>query len=147
MNSLLKTALTASLLVASVNAVAASSVDLTVKGLITPSACTPALSNSGSVDYGKISAKDLKLDNPTFLVMQALQLTVTCDAATLMALDANDNRAGSVRISAARGIGVGSVTVTDCALMTGSFRWCCLQRRQRLRKRRRRPHAGRKRWG
>ncbi|MCF5720818.1 DUF1120 domain-containing protein [Pseudomonas syringae] len=95
MNSLLKTALTASLLVASVNAVAASSVDLTVKGLITPSACTPALSNSGSVDYGKISAKDLKLDNPTFLVMQALQLTVTCDAATLMALDANDNRAGS----------------------------------------------------
>lgn len=37
----------------------ASSVDLTVKGLITPSACTPSLSNGGMADYRKISAQDL----------------------------------------------------------------------------------------
>ncbi|MFE4459165.1 DUF1120 domain-containing protein [Nocardia tengchongensis] len=52
----------------------ASSVDLTVTGIITPSACTPTLTNGGIVDYGKTSAR-------------YSQLTVTCDAATLMALD------------------------------------------------------------
>ncbi|KAB0521358.1 MULTISPECIES: DUF1120 domain-containing protein [Pseudomonas] len=83
------------LLAGGTSAFAASSVDLTVKGLITPSACTPALSNSGSVDYGKISAKDLNVDQVTPLTEQTVQLTVTCDAATLMALDADDNRAGS----------------------------------------------------
>lgn len=42
-------------------AVAASSTDLTVTGVITPQACTPSLSNGGIIDNGKISAKDLNL--------------------------------------------------------------------------------------
>ncbi|MBN2977318.1 hypothetical protein BFW88_04545 [Pseudomonas fluorescens] len=95
MNIVFKTLTAALLLASSGSAFAASSVDLTVKGLITPSACTPTLSNGGSVDYGKISAKDLNVDQKTWLDPQTLQLTVTCDAATLMALDADDNRAGS----------------------------------------------------
>lgn len=95
MNTAIKSLTAALLLAGSTNVFAASSVDLTVKGLITPSACTPALSNGGSVDYGKISAKDLNIDRTTPLDTQTLQLTVTCDAATLMALDADDNRAGS----------------------------------------------------
>lgn len=95
MNVSLNTLLAATLLIGSASAFAASSVDLTVKGIITPSACTPALSNSGSVDYGKISAKDLNVDQVTPLTEQTVQLTVTCDAATLMALDADDNRPGS----------------------------------------------------
>lgn len=77
------------------NALAASSVDLTVRGLITPSACEPTLSNGGVADIGKISAKDLNADQETVLPYQFLQLAVTCDAATLMALEAKDNRAGS----------------------------------------------------
>ncbi|WP_426216801.1 DUF1120 domain-containing protein [Pseudomonas sp. DWRC2-2] len=76
-------------------ALAASSVDLTVRGLITPSACEPTLSGGGNVEIGKISAKDLKADEHTQLADQALQLTVTCDAATLMAIEPKDNRAGS----------------------------------------------------
>ena len=76
-------------------AFAASSVDLTVRGLITPSACEPTLSGGGNVEIGKISAKDLKVDALTRLADQALQLTVTCDAATLMAIEPKDNRAGS----------------------------------------------------
>jgi hypothetical protein len=76
-------------------AFAASSVDLTVRGLITPSACEPTLSGGGNVEIGKISAKDLKVDENTQLADQALQLTVTCDAATLMAIEPKDNRAGS----------------------------------------------------
>lgn len=76
-------------------AYAASSVDLTVRGLITPSACEPTLSGGGNVEIGKISAKDLKADENTLLPDQRLQLTVTCDAATLMAIEPKDNRAGS----------------------------------------------------
>ncbi|PQZ95488.1 MULTISPECIES: DUF1120 domain-containing protein [Pseudomonas] len=95
MNMPFKTALATALLVTGAQALAASSVDLTVKGLITPSACTPVLSNGGSVEYGKISAKDLLPDRPTPLAEQTVQLAVSCDAATLMALDADDNRAGS----------------------------------------------------
>lgn len=76
-------------------AFAASSVDLTVRGLITPSACEPSLSGGGNVEIGKISAKDLKADQNTILPDQVLQLTVTCDGATLMAIEPKDNRAGS----------------------------------------------------
>lgn len=76
-------------------ALAASSVDLTVRGLITPSACEPTLTGGGNVEIGKISAKDLKVDETTQLADHALQLTVTCDAATLMAIEPKDNRAGS----------------------------------------------------
>lgn len=77
------------------NAVAASSIDLAVKGTITPSACTPTLANGGVVDYGKISAKDLKVDSHTRLPSQKLQMTVDCEAATLFALAAKDNREGT----------------------------------------------------
>lgn len=89
------TLLTALLLTATGTAVAASSVDLTVKGLITPSACTPALSDGGKLELGKISAKDLKADDYTVLDDHVMQLTVTCEAATLMAIEPKDNRAGS----------------------------------------------------
>ena len=91
----LNTLFAALLLAGAGTAVAASSVDLTVRGLITPSACEPTLPNGGNVDIGKISAKDLNTDKPTFLPHQAVPLTVTCDAATLMALEPKDNRAGS----------------------------------------------------
>ncbi|WP_263487802.1 DUF1120 domain-containing protein [Pseudomonas sp. REP124] len=86
------------LLAGSASAFAASSVDLTVTGMITPSACEPTLSQGGLVDYGKISAKDLYADRPTQLPTQALQLTLTCDAATLAAIEAKDNREGSAHV-------------------------------------------------
>ncbi|NWC74508.1 DUF1120 domain-containing protein [Pseudomonas sp. P7759] len=76
-------------------AIAASSVDLTVRGLITPSSCEPSLPSGGNVDIGKISAKDLKADQATQLSAHNVPFTVTCDAATLMALEAKDNREGS----------------------------------------------------
>ncbi|OPA93345.1 hypothetical protein BFW86_04525 [Pseudomonas fluorescens] len=113
MNIAFKTLTAALLLAGSGSAFAASSVDLTVKGLITPSACTPTLSNGGSVDYGKISAKDLNVDSETSLDSQILQLTVTCDAATLMALDADDNRAGSNHGDDAFEFGLGLINGTE----------------------------------
>ncbi|MGJ7513324.1 DUF1120 domain-containing protein [Pseudomonas baetica] len=95
MNKTLNTLFGALLLVGSTSAFAASSVDLTVTGVITPSACTPGLANGGVVDFGKISAKDLNPNKETSLPRQLLQLTLTCDAPTLAALEAKDNREGS----------------------------------------------------
>ena len=89
------TALCAALLIAnSLQALAASSVELTVSGTIVPSACTPLLS-AGTVEHGKLSAKDLSVDQVTKLTDATLQLQVTCDAPTLFALQGVDNRAGS----------------------------------------------------
>lgn len=77
------------------NAFAASSVDLSVRGTITPNACVPSVSNNGETDLGKISAKDLRPDLPTYLPRQVLQMTVTCDGTTLMAIESKDNREGT----------------------------------------------------
>ncbi|WP_338479700.1 DUF1120 domain-containing protein [Pseudomonas trivialis] len=77
------------------HAVAASSVDLNVKGLITPNACRPSLSDGGLIDHGKISAKDLKPNNPTLIGTHTLTLHVNCEAAIAFALRGLDNRAGS----------------------------------------------------
>jgi len=86
--------LSSALLLAMTSSVfAASSVDLSVKGLITPSACTPSL--PGDVDFGKIAAKDLNIDTSTALERKTLPLSVNCDAATLFAIQPIDNRAGS----------------------------------------------------
>ncbi|AKS06230.1 DUF1120 domain-containing protein [Pseudomonas trivialis] len=95
MRTISNTLVTALLLAIAGNTLAASSVDLTVKGSITPSACTPSLANGGVVDFGKISAKDLKPDWPTYLPKQYLQMTVTCEAETFIAIAAKDNREGS----------------------------------------------------
>ncbi|NVZ22930.1 DUF1120 domain-containing protein [Pseudomonas costantinii] len=74
---------------------AASSVDLSVTGVITPSACAPSLSEGGRVDFGKISAKDLALYRTTELPPVTLKLSVNCEARTLFALNGRDNRQGS----------------------------------------------------
>jgi hypothetical protein len=74
---------------------AASSVDLTVKGSVTPSACVPNLTQGGTVDYGKIPARDLSVDTPTEFAPVTLQLSIDCEAPTLFALNAKDNRFGS----------------------------------------------------
>lgn len=113
MNTAFKTLSAALLLLGSANVLAASSVDLTVKGLITPSACTPTLSSGGTVDYGKISAKDLNVDKPTDLAAQTLQFTVTCDAATLMAMEAKDNREGSDSNNDEMEFGLGLINGTE----------------------------------
>jgi type 1 fimbria pilin len=77
-------------------AMAASSTDLTVTGIITPAACTPTLSGRGIVDHGKLSAKDLNRDKPTFLPLETVLLAVNCDAATAFRLSPTDNKLGTV---------------------------------------------------
>jgi hypothetical protein len=78
---------------------AASSTDLTVKGLITPLACTPMLSNNGLVDYGKISRQDLSVDKRTRLRDQTLDFNIQCNAPARFALLMRDNRDGSAIVN------------------------------------------------
>ena len=108
MNTLLKTVASTLLIACAPAAFAASTVDLTVTGLITPNSCTPQLSGGGQVDYGKISAKDLSATGTTLLPTQTLQMSVTCTAPILIGLKAIDNRAGS-SISTDGSMGLGLI--------------------------------------
>ncbi|MBD8090247.1 DUF1120 domain-containing protein [Pseudomonas fluorescens] len=99
-------------------AFAASSVDLSVKGLITPSACTPTLSQGGVADYGKLAARDLQENQPTPLPSTTLQLNVSCEAATLFAFNGVDNRPGSSTSIDGSAYGLGFINDTQ---RLGSF--------------------------
>jgi type 1 fimbria pilin len=93
------------LLASAAPAFAASNVDLTVKGLITPNACTPTVSAGGVVDHGKIASKDLVQNNPTTLPRVTLQLSIDCDATIPFAIKPIDNRSGSSITSTNFGLG------------------------------------------
>ena len=95
MNKPLLVLSTALLLTSTSSAFAASSTNLTVKGLITPSACEPGLSSGGIVDHGKRSVNDLSPVSWTLLGKHTLQLTITCGAPTLIALQGVDNKRDS----------------------------------------------------
>ncbi len=112
MSKSLNTLIVALMLTGAGHALAASSVDLAVRGLITPSACQPSLSNSGAYDLGKISAKDLNANTYTRLPKHTMQLDVTCEAPTLLALENKDNRAGS-EFDEGAGFGLGMINGTE----------------------------------
>lgn len=71
----------------------ASSTELTVTGTITPQACTPAFAGGGTVELGKIPAKDLNDTTQTELPAHDISLQVTCTAAAAVAIKVYDNRA------------------------------------------------------
>lgn len=86
---------------------AASSADLSVTGTITPSSCTPTLSNGGVVDHGKMTARDLAPAKPTSLAPGELRLEVHCEGETFFTLTTVDNRAGTSVINPAfHGLGM-----------------------------------------
>ncbi|WP_392891119.1 DUF1120 domain-containing protein [Pseudomonas migulae] len=102
--------LTAALLLTGASSVfAASSTELTVTGFITPAACTPALTNGGNVHYGKISAKDLNLDQPTNLDPETIQLSVNCSASTEFAIHTIDNRPNTASGGGSGAFGLGLI--------------------------------------
>ncbi|MGY2138087.1 DUF1120 domain-containing protein [Pseudomonas reactans] len=71
---------------------AASTVDLDVKGLITPRACTVSLSDNGLVDYQEIMAKTLHPSQFTVLPDKQMGFSIVCDAKVLFALVGIDNK-------------------------------------------------------
>ncbi|WP_455827205.1 DUF1120 domain-containing protein [Pseudomonas graminis] len=110
MNKHLIAVASALLITGTAPAFAASTVDLTVQGTITPNACIPILSSGGVIEHGKMSAKDLFTDKITPLPKVTLEMTVTCDASVIFALKATDNRSGSGHAS---GFGLGFINGTQ----------------------------------
>ncbi|WP_438867680.1 DUF1120 domain-containing protein [Pseudomonas sp. L1(2025)] len=74
---------------------AASIVDLTVTGRITPDACHIELTEEGGIDHGKIPSHSLKPNEFTLLPSRILGLNVFCARPMLFALVGVDNRAES----------------------------------------------------
>lgn len=73
----------------------AQSVNLNITGKIVPAACTPVLSGNGVQDIGEISAKDLSYSAITSFVSKDVNLTITCDAPTSLALKSESMRKGT----------------------------------------------------
>ena len=88
-------------------ALAASTVELIVKGRITPVACPPLLSAGGMIDYGKISQQDLNLDRGTRLPIKHLQVSIGCNAPSRFALRMRDNRDGTATVNSEIYYGLG----------------------------------------
>jgi hypothetical protein len=100
-------ALSTALLLIPPMAHAASTVELTVKGHITPLACTPTLSGGGVVDLEKISHQDLNIETGTRLPLRQLSLGISCNGPTRFALLMTDNRDGSANVNSEIFYGLG----------------------------------------
>lgn len=107
MKTLLILLATCAWLASAVPAQAASTVELTVGGLITPMACTPVLSGGGLIDFGKISQQDLNQATGTRLPLKSLSLTVSCNAPGRYALRMADNRDGTAHVNSEIYYGLG----------------------------------------
>lgn len=105
MNKRLSLLTAALLLTGASSAFAASSTDLTVTGIITPSACTPTLASGGMIDLGKISSKDLNTNTSTLVDTRTLAMSVSCDSAIRFALSSIDGRNGSAAFISRYGLG------------------------------------------
>ncbi|MNF68971.1 hypothetical protein D3C84_508420 [compost metagenome] len=86
---------TTALMSAAPFALAASSTDLTVTGIITPVACTPTFTGGGVIDLGKYSSGDLNETSNTLIGTDPIQLVITCDAPAKFALNPIDNKDGT----------------------------------------------------
>ncbi|CAI2418064.1 DUF1120 domain-containing protein [Serratia proteamaculans] len=94
--TLLATTLATITLISASSAFAADTVDLNVGGTIAATACTPTLSGGGTIDFGDIKTDTLKQDDYTALPEKQIDITITCDGPTKIALHAINNRIGSM---------------------------------------------------
>lgn len=85
---------------------AVDSVQLQLTGKIAPSACTPTLVNGGVIDYGDISAADLKYSDLIVLPEKSIGLSISCSAPTSIALAASSNRKGTTALLSENASGI-----------------------------------------
>lgn len=86
---------------------AQSTIELNVRGSVTPASCTPTLTSGGVVDFGRISVQDLSKTQRTMLKPRPIGLSISCDAATRFALRMRDNRDGSALVNSGIYYGLG----------------------------------------
>ena len=68
---------------------------LKVKGTLTNAACTPTLSNGGTVDYGTINLGTLSATAVNQLGQKNIDLTINCTTATKVSWNMVDDRKDS----------------------------------------------------
>lgn len=95
------------LLAGAPSVLAASTVDLSVKGLVVPAACLPQLPGGALIDYGKIAQQDLNLATATRLPVQTLRFAIVCNGPVRYALRMRDNRDGSAMVNSEIYYGLG----------------------------------------
>ncbi|KFK95644.1 hypothetical protein IV04_02555 [Serratia sp. Ag1] len=77
-------------------ALAADSVEVKVIGTIKPVACTPSIAGGGVMDFGVIDYNELKKDDYTVIGDRTADFTITCNAPTKLAIQAINNRKGTL---------------------------------------------------
>ena len=103
----MKTALSLGLMIISGSALAsAPNSELTVSGTIKTPSCTVTSSNSGTYEFGQISASTLGRSE-TALPPVTQTYTVVCDASTYLTFKTVDNRSNSVSSPSATKFGLG----------------------------------------
>ncbi|EKS7202333.1 DUF1120 domain-containing protein [Enterobacter asburiae] len=93
---MIKSTLAVAIIASGINTAFAESVDVKVNGTIIPAACTPALAGGGVVDYGNIKASTLSADDYTTLPEKEIDFSITCDALAKVALNAVNDRPGTM---------------------------------------------------
>lgn len=81
---------------------------LSLRASVLPVACVPTLSQGGKVNMGKISHRDLRVDNITKLQSRVIQLNVTCDAPASFALKTIENQPGTAMYGESDRFGLGT---------------------------------------
>lgn len=111
----------------SCSALSAESVDITVIGTISPTACTPSAAGGGVIDYGFISPEQLAQeidDKPagtTVLPVKTTSFTVQCDGRANVALRAKSNRGTASEANAMNNSGASNISddATKKAMVAG----------------------------
>lgn len=83
---------------------ATESTDLAVGGQIKPAACTLTLSDDGKINVGTIPASTLSASSATVIPTREFMLSINCDAAAMVGITTDDDRAGSASGTAGKAI-------------------------------------------
>nr|MDN1140131.1 DUF1120 domain-containing protein [Escherichia coli] len=78
------------------SAQAADRVSIDVKVTLEAAACTPILSNGGVVNFGSHSVNRLSTQHYTQIGTRNINMTITCESATGIAITARDTRMDSM---------------------------------------------------
>lgn len=92
--------------------VSASTVNIAVRGTISPVACLPVLTGGGIIDYGTIHPTTLHATDFTVLPELSVDLAITCDAPAKVALRSSNQRLGTMAGVTESGNGVAMMPVT-----------------------------------
>ncbi|MFY3771588.1 DUF1120 domain-containing protein [Providencia manganoxydans] len=107
-----KVLLSALLASASFPALSADSIDISVIGTISPTACVPSAAGGGVADYGMIKPSELEATGVSVLEVKTLGFSVQCDGVTNVALRANSNRGNASDAGPANDTGASKLTDT-----------------------------------